>query len=146
MGFCCSVDFNYVSVSMPKMASTMCHSELKLLEWERSIGLCHMYYDEFEEEIMRYGFSGLITEITLEKISRRIPFKLKELDIPDTISAGYLHNSLVFKRSYYRLKTKNFLQLGILFCSKKSRLETQDSLWALINPEVTQWVHRTKVQ
>ncbi len=105
-----------------------------------------MYYDELEEEIMRYGFSGLVTEITLEKISRRLPINLKQMDKTDSIHAGYMHNSLIFKRSYYRLKTKNFLQLGLLLCSKKSKEQTQDSLWALVNPEVTDWIARTKVQ
>ena len=38
-----------------------------------------MFFDEFEIEIMRYGFSGLVTEMILDKISTRIPLDMRNL-------------------------------------------------------------------
>ena len=101
MGTLCKTEYKYVATKQIKLDDTvsLSRAEKKVVDWERKIGLHHMYFEEFEIEIMRYGFSGLVTEMVLEKISTRIPLDLKKLKQgqEESIEAGFLHNGLIWK-------------------------------------------------
>ena len=93
-------------------------------------------FDDFEIEVMRYGFSGLVLQEILEKLATRFSIDFDKLKDAESIQAGYMHNPLVFRHEQDRFRTKNLLLLGLLLCPSPSKEQAQDSLWALLVPSV----------
>ena len=118
-------------------------SERKVVNIERQIKLHEIYYDEFELQVARHGYKGLLSEHILKEEVDRVPIDCRDFDKPGTITHRFLFHPLVFTgEPTFRFNTRNLLMFGFLHCTHRSHQYARDSLWGLMNPQLQPTVAR----
>jgi len=107
-----------------------------------------MIYPDFEIEIMRYGYDGTMIKSVLEKIADRHAMDVNELEDPNNIESvvqAYFLHRLIYRKKHNRFKTKNLLMIAYLLCHTVNEAAGEESLWALIAPNVAESVDRSVI-
>ena len=117
------------------------------MTWEDKLDFHHIYFDQFELQIQRHGYTGLISEDVLSQEVERVPIKVKDFSNEKSVTYKYMFHPLIFTwEPTFRFETRKLLMLGFLLCSHKSNNHARDSLWGLMNPNMKFQVTRTEAK
>lgn len=124
------------------------------------MSLCSLQYEDFENQIKRYGYIGTVTQQHMDEVKLTKRFlknnELKEnqsrqaqyfnsdlIMVKDTgkwqqLNAKILNKNKVFHTGVFR--THQLCILAFLFTKHNSFLQQQNAFWALVNPNQSKYV------
>ena len=92
--------------------------ERTLIDRELQLGLSACNFDTFERCIKRFGYTGRVTDTTLEEVRSEIHVKTEDLTNRNEITHFYFQDDRVFDHGNYN--PDKLLVLGFLLCKHKS--------------------------
>ncbi|CDW82315.1 UNKNOWN [Stylonychia lemnae] len=103
-----------------------------------------MKFEEYERVIMRYGYTGRITENIIEEIAQDINLDISHLEQENSIQHYFFKNGRVFQDGVF--KPDQLLKIGYLLTIHDSPRLALESLWGLINPNMEEYVENNYIK
>ena len=118
--------------------------ERSVLDRELQLGLHRVRFEEFERAIMRYGYTGRLTDQMLTEIKGDIHLQAEDLTNRNAITHFYFQDEHAFDHGNYL--PHKILLLGFLLCKHKDTKKAGDALWGLVNPNFDEKIPKEKVK
>ena len=75
---CRSERREYTYVSGKRDLHNLSQEEVVVVQWEDDLEFQHIYFDQFELQVQRHGYTGLLSEAVLAQEVERVPIKVKD--------------------------------------------------------------------
>nr|ACK37610.1 hypothetical protein [Kahliella matisi] len=125
------------------MPFTLSAVENHIFNKEKQLGLGATHYPFFQDVIKRYGYVGQVRDSSLKEVQNEINISFKKLDEQGTPLNQYFRAEKGFDHGNYDVEY--ILALGYLNCYHLSEEENLDSLWGIVNPDITDTVSKERL-